>query len=252
MFMNKRFIAFIVLSLFIYAHPMKRGHEEGAESRLVRRTDGLLSMNLYNGVYMGNLSMVCNALAEGADATRLFMHNQSILKIAFVRAFSMFQYKLEIIHILIDSGADVNASQHISLGHLYQPEQLLFNKTMLHLAVYLQDLSIIRHLIVAGADVNGRDSDGFSVLERAVRTGYLKGVQELIAAGAQVEDDGRYSVGADADVQNLDRVKILQEIIRAEGSSLKGSMVASDVHGMLENFKERGSDHLETDTLFMN
>lgn len=71
-----------------------------------------------------------------------------------------------------------------------------------------------------------------------------------IAAGAQFDRSARYSMDGFVGHER-ERVKILQEIIRVEGNTLLAGMFPAEVQGSLENFKKRGNEQLETDTVFM-
>lgn len=58
--------------------------------------------------------------------------------------------------------------------------------TAMFQAVSNGDVEQIRHMMAAGADVNARDSDGFTLLMMAANAGHLPVVQALLEAGAEV------------------------------------------------------------------
>jgi ankyrin repeat protein len=77
----------------------------------------------------------------------------------------------DMIRLLVDAGADVNAGN--DMGH-----------TPLHLAA---NVDAVRVLVTAGADVNARSLDGSTPLHLAVEEpGRVGVVEALLAAGAEV------------------------------------------------------------------
>jgi ankyrin repeat protein len=65
-------------------------------------------------------------------------------------------------------------------------------QTALHRAVRSGELGVIRQLLAGGADVDARDSDSNTPLHRAIQSGRQEAAKALIAAGADVNAVTRF------------------------------------------------------------
>ncbi len=116
---------------------------------------------------------------------------------AFMKAAGKGQ--LDVVKLLLDRGADVNARD--SRG--YTP--LLSASEMGH-------LDIVKQLLEGGADVNARDSHGYTPLLLASQMGYLDVVKHLLEKGADVNakrHKGFTALMVASRVGYLDFVKLL-------------------------------------------
>ena len=84
---------------------------------------------------------------------------------------------LQIAGLLIDAGAEVNATGGTQTA-----------RTPLSFAVLFNHLDMIRFLIEKGAEVNARDSEGASPLDYAAWRGSLDAVAILLAHGARLDE----------------------------------------------------------------
>ena len=95
-------------------------------------------------------------------------------RLAFEIGINKFHYDLEGIKKLIDQGA-------LDAGHV-SSNSLLFT------AQKMNDLKLVKLLIEEGADINGVDERGFTVLHRAIGYGHTDIALTLINKGANLED----------------------------------------------------------------
>jgi len=110
---------------------------------------------------------------------------------------------LEVVQLLIDNGADVNARTtgggtplHYATSHLEVVRRLLDNgadvnvkghkgATALHFAAAKGNVAVARLLIERGADVNARDLSGQTPFQLAARYHHVEMGQVLFEAGAE-------------------------------------------------------------------
>ena len=93
--------------------------------------------------------------------------------------------RTDVVKVLIDNGADVNAKDDSG-------------DTPLHWAAFTGARKITRMLIAAGADVNAKDSEGWTPLHMAALHGQGRIVRMLLAAGADPNiSDNRKRIAAD-------------------------------------------------------
>ena len=111
----------------------------------------------------------------------------------------------DIIQLLVDAGANVNASAGPHFG-----------RTAIQLAAVKGDMSLVQYLLDHGADVNAPagHSHGITALQGAAINGNLKIAIMLLKAGAQInappaEVEGRYALDAAAEHGRLDIVYLL-------------------------------------------
>jgi len=121
-------------------------------------------------------------LAAGGAATAVSKSGQTVLHClvqcaagAFTAAMSAPQALRDIVQLLINSGADVNAGDP-------------FGRTPLRMAALNGSTAAAALLLECGADVNALDSCGMSSLWSAAGAGHADVVQVLLDAGAEVGD----------------------------------------------------------------
>ena len=76
---------------------------------------------------------------------------------------------LPIAELLLENGADIDAIT----------ESLNWKWTPLHIAVWIKNTSITKLLLKNGCKINVRNHEGQTVLEMAMKEGYLDGVKQL-------------------------------------------------------------------------
>lgn len=100
----------------------------------------------------GNITKVRRAIETGVNINSFDEVGETALRAAVVRN------HLEIVQLLIEAGADVNA--------------VIQGMTVLHHAAMFSNSEIVQYLIRAGADINRRDADGFTPLMRTATSPY--------------------------------------------------------------------------------
>ena len=145
------------------------------------------SFNLFGLIKNGKLEIVQNLLIKANQTTKQQLISMVDENGRNALITSLERYQPEIARVLLEHGADVN--QHDSKGH-----------TALHWALYRKEIDIAETLIDAGADVNHNGPEGEmpALLWVAVHTelkdhDYL--IHQLIDAGANVDarDSGGYT-----------------------------------------------------------
>lgn len=81
----------------------------------------------------------------------------------------------QIVELLINKGADINAVDHSG-------------KTALQLAIVFEQYDICKKLIAAGADVNIKDTSGWAAIHYAVMVGDMKYVDLVLNSGGNIND----------------------------------------------------------------
>ncbi len=92
--------------------------------------------------------------------------------------------RLEVAHVLLAHGADVNARDESE-------------ETPMHSAAYFNSLEVAQVLLAHGADVNARNKNKWAPLHNAANRNYLEVAQALLAHGADVnarDEDGNTPV----------------------------------------------------------
>ncbi|KFP14661.1 Putative ankyrin repeat domain-containing protein 31, partial [Egretta garzetta] len=82
----------------------------------------------------------------------------------------------------------VNPACPISLSTINRRN--IYGETLLHRAVFRQDLNLVRNIIKAGGNVNARDYGGWTALHIASIEGSYRIANELLKAGADVNARG--------------------------------------------------------------
>lgn len=114
---------------------------------------------LWEAAYFGNLRMVNDLVAAGADVNDVKALSAAVK-----------QGRMEIVRVLIAAGADVNVRD-------FDGKTALF---------HVRDLEIAKVLVAAGADVDVKDVRGATALLYAAHWGYVDVVEVLLAAGADL------------------------------------------------------------------
>jgi ankyrin repeat protein len=110
---------------------------------------------------------------------------------------------LEIVKVLLDKGADINAVSKNKLS-----------ATPLQGAAAMQNLELARLLIARGANVNCRGEEGVTPLHEAAGNGQIELVKLLLANGANVnakDDQGKTPLATALEYKQAAIAKFLQE-----------------------------------------
>jgi ankyrin repeat protein len=112
---------------------------------------------------------------------------------------------VELIEILLDAGADINA-----------PPPQEWGRTALQAAAMNGNIELVQILLDASADINAPPAEewGYTVLQAAAKTGNIELVQILLDAGADInaptsQERGRTALQAAAEKGNIELVEIL-------------------------------------------
>lgn len=111
---------------------------------------------------------------------------------------------VELVRILIDGGADVNARD-------------TFGEPVLHAAIGEGDAGMVRILVDAGANVNASDTFGEPALHRAILKSDGNIVRILVEAGADVNISNVFGDSALEIAVSEDDEEILQILLEAPG-----------------------------------
>jgi ankyrin repeat protein len=122
------------------------------------------SVDLWNSVCFNNIGYVKKILATGFDV------NTSLLGKTALYAVEEAGANLDIAHVLIEAGADVNVKSKSGC-------------TLLHL---FRRYEFAKNLIEAGADVDAKDNEGYTPLHMGTLMGNLDKVIFFIDEGADV------------------------------------------------------------------
>ena len=164
---------------------------------------------LMQGAYRGDDQMVHELIRAGASATAKNKKLQTALHLAISSRSRQAQGKghSSVVKALIEAGADVNGQDEDGTTPLMQAacgddDQMVheliragasvtamnkqWKQRALHIACMEGHSSVIKALVKAGADVNGQDEDGTTLLMEAAYRGDDQVVHELIRAGASV------------------------------------------------------------------
>jgi predicted LPLAT superfamily acyltransferase len=113
---------------------------------------------------------------------------------------------VEVVRVMLDHGADVNAKSKN-------------DHTALMMAATGGKTNIVKVLLVAGADVNARDKRGSTALMAAASLGYASTVEALLTAGADVNAQDQVGETALMKAAGGVRVPIVQ-ILLASGADV--------------------------------
>ena len=171
---------------------------------------------LIDAVKRGDVTQVRILIEQGADPNA--RETQVIMRQGFWRAvidvpegnakpsliLAVSAGNHEIVRLLLDSGADINASYGFGVTALEcaasnaneETAKLLIERganvnvcgfdTPLNAAAVAQNRRMIRSLLENGADVNGRDDEGFTALMEPAGAGYVNVVEDLVSAGIDI------------------------------------------------------------------
>ena len=148
--------------------------EEGHFPEAVEERYPTTASGLYGAVADGDVAAVRRLVEAGVDVDAKAAGGESILNNAVIRAGP------EIVQVLVDGGANVNAEDNLGRSVLYEA------------AEFDPDPEIVQILVVAGADVNFKYDDGGpilrSILYEAARNfdPNPEVVRVLVDAGADV------------------------------------------------------------------
>ena len=145
---------------------------------------------LFKAIRANNLSQVNQAITAGADVNAKD-HNPALILAAF-------NGHKDIVEALLDNGADINAVDYNGWTALWHATEI-GHKEIVNLlkavkaaiaklfeAVKANDVSKVNEAIEAGANLNAKDSAGWTPLMLAAWNGYRETVQALIDDGADV------------------------------------------------------------------
>ena len=150
--------------------------------------------------------LFCFKLYRNLDIVQLLVKSGADVNYRTIDGFTSLHYAVQeenlgIVRFLVLSGADVNC-------------RTIDGFTSLYYAVQKENLGIVRFLVKSGADVNYRTIDGFTSLYYAVQKGNLGIVRFLVKSGADVNCrtiDGFILLHYAAQKEKLEPVQYLVE-----------------------------------------
>jgi ankyrin repeat protein len=114
----------------------------------------------------GDLEVVTLLLEHGADATLQMADRQTAIH-AVLAGRAAEPQAIELIRVLKEAGADVNAIALVNHGEEVR------GGTALHLAVRKRFKTVIKELAAAGIDMNAKDQDGLTALDYTQSRGFM-------------------------------------------------------------------------------
>ena len=155
---------------------------------------------LHEAVVIGDSEKVRQILTPEFEINQKDSSGMTALQLA-VR-----EQNMEIIELLVDSGADVNLPStrflftplHISIRTSFAMSKFLIDHgadinqknsegaSPLHIAARAGNNEMVEFLIANGADVNSEDSEDYTPLHNAAWNGHLRAVEMLVSSGADI------------------------------------------------------------------
>ena len=155
----------------------KEKYEDTVEEQIVdMKTFLMISHPFVWAVLSNNLKLMEGFIKKGFDVNSFFIIPDVVgfSVLSSIHVASLFPSHLDILKLLVDSGAKVTSVTDIG-------------ETALHFAVETEDLDVVKFLVNSGADVNARDIDSLTPLDYAKDLGSLEIVKFLIDSGAVVD-----------------------------------------------------------------
>lgn len=140
---------------------------------------------------------------------------------------------MEVVRLLLEAGAELGAKDYKGRTALYEAihegheeiARLLISRgaripfSQLHLAAYLGDASALQRLLDKGADIDGRDGDGFTPLYYAGLEGQTEAFELLLKRGAQVDALNNAGRTVLAELAGKGRTEMVKRLL-AEGADV--------------------------------
>lgn len=188
---------------------------------------------LMTAVSVGDRATVLSLLSKGVKAKASDETGRTPLLLAASNGYA------EIVQLLIDNGADVNAKIKNTLTP-YGSTTPLWAATN-----YKGDVQTIRELLAAGAEIEARDMDGETPLMAAARRGDVDIMKTLMVAGADVnavasQDNGTALMNAAA-WGKAEAVRVLLRAgadVNAKQTSGHTSLIFAAEQGYIDIVKE--------------
>lgn len=170
----------------------------GANLNKVKRK---VAETLIKSVLANDLSGLELLLSERVDLNSTDDHGVTALMIAAGRG------KLELVRLLLTSGADVNIQD-------FQGKWPSAGKTALMFAATGGHTEIAKMLIANGANVDAKDNEGETALMQAAFNGQIAIVELLLTAGASVNLQNSEGETAATLAENIGQVRISELLKR--------------------------------------
>jgi ankyrin repeat protein len=175
--------------------------------KLLDRGAILDNKTFYNAVNHGDLAIVKELLDRGADPNTKFSNGDSILNAAVL---SRNENRLDIIRLLLERGADPNTKfsngdsilnaavlsrnqNRLDIIRLLLEKGAILDDTTFYNAVNYGDLAMVNLLLDRGANPNGQNKDGYSILNAAIDSKNLEIVKKLLDRGAILDNKTFYN-----------------------------------------------------------
>lgn len=223
----------IFLSCSLYAQgnlfkAIQKGNVEAVEKYIAKRGDLNVTKEMwsYDAYYDKDTSnlfspMEFAALGEQVEILKIFIENKEKIQdypkhLNKAFATSIASGNMELIHLLIEEGADINticstcygqAAIQIALEYSYFDlvEELMnlgaelnvssnMGRTLLHAVAHTDNIALAEKLLDSGLNVNAQDEDGATPIHFAASNGYFEMLKLFEKHGASfqiIENDGR-------------------------------------------------------------
>ncbi|MBD3398136.1 hypothetical protein GF413_03640 [Candidatus Micrarchaeota archaeon] len=168
--MSKKWLPVVVLVPLLAVMTLTAFAEDNPQE------EGEIAMYFIAAAERGNLAVVKELLAEGADVNGRNLLQQRALPCAAANG------NIEVVRLLLEKGAYIEATDQDCLTPLMN-------------ACERGHLEIVRLLLDKGADINAQTKAGSTALRKAVNEQYIEVVRLLLKRGADVHDklnDGTY------------------------------------------------------------